>query len=404
MIDRVSALSAERRYGEDADAEGRVAAGRVGRIEVHEDPADALPAWGELEALAPVSAYQTRKWLLPWIDIVGRANGVTPMIVVARGAHDIPIALFPFGVVQQGRVRVVQFLGGRDSNSNLGLIRPGTSFDHADIVALLRATAHTARLKPDAFVLLNQPVRWEGITNPLALLAHQPSPSEGHSASLDPGTTDFVAARLSGEARKKLRRKRKKLAELGAVSHIVARTAHDVAAILDVFFAQKLERFRRKKISSDFEAPEARRFLTQACLEGLAAGTPAIELHALAAGERIVAVYAGTPHRRRFHAMVNSFDPTPEIARTSPGDLLLMSMMQMMCERGYDTFDLGIGEARYKSSWCDQTEPLVDTLYGVTLKGRAYVLSESVRLRAKRAIKQNKWLWDHAQKLRALLG
>ncbi len=404
MTDQASVLPAERRFGNRAGVDRREAARSLGRIEVYENPADALFAWTELEAIAPASAYQTCKWLVPWIETVGRSSGVCPIIVVAFGTNNSPVALFPFGIVQQGSVRLVNFLGGRNSNSNLGLIRPDTQLDQSDIVSLLRATAHKTRLKPDAFVLSNQPRSWEGVPNPLALLQHQRSPSECHSATLDLNGANFVDERLSADARRKLRKKRKKLSELGPVSHIVASNPDDVVRIIDAFFAQKLGRLRQKNISSDFEAPETRQFLLRTCLDGLASGNPAIELHALAAGDRLVAVYAGTPHRGRFHAMINSFDSDPEIARTSPGDLLLMSMMQTMCDRGYEAFDLGIGEARYKSSWCDQSEPLLDTLYGVTLKGHAYVLSESARLRLKRYVKQNKWLWKAVQKLRETLG
>jgi CelD/BcsL family acetyltransferase involved in cellulose biosynthesis len=403
MTDQPSVLRAGRRFGERAGVYRREAACSLSRIELYEDPADALLAWTELESIASASAYQTRKWLLPWIEIVGRPNGIRPMIVVARGANDSPVALFPFGIVQQGGVRLVNFLGGRDSNLNLGLIRPDAQLDKSEIVWLLRAAARKARLQPDAFVLLNQPECWAGIPNPLALLQHQRSPSECHSATLDSNGADFVDERLSADARKKLRKKRKKLSEIGPVSHIVASNPDDVERIIDTMLAQKLERFRQKNISSNFEAPEARRFLLHSCLDGLAAGNPSVELHALLAGDRIVAVYAGMLHRGRFHAMINSFDPEPDVARTSPGDLLLMSMMQMMCDRGCKTFDLGIGEARYKSAWCDQTEPLLDTLYGITLKGQAYVSRESVRLRLKRYVKQNEWAWTAVQKLRTKL-
>ena len=401
MTDQAFALPVDHRLRESAGVDLRAAAGRFGRIEAYENPADALPAWGELEAVAPASAYQTRKWLVPWIETVGRPSGICPMIVVAYGANDVPVALFPFGIVQQGGVRLVNFLGGRDSNSNLGLIRPDTQLDRSDLVSLLHAAARKARLQPDAFVLSNQPRSWEGVPNPFALLAHQRSPSECHSATLIPNDgASLVNERLSADSRKKFRKKRKKLSELGPLSHIVASNPDDVARIIDAFFAQKLERFRQKNIASDFAAAETRQFFLRTCLDGLGSGQPAIELHALAAGDRIVAVYAGTPHRGRFHAMINSFDPDPEIARTSPGDLLLMSMMEKMCERGYQAFDLGIGEARYKSSWCDRSEPLLDTLFAITLKGRAYVLRESARLRLKRYVKQNKWAWTAVQKLR----
>jgi CelD/BcsL family acetyltransferase involved in cellulose biosynthesis len=404
MTDQASGLLGDRCFTKRTGVERRETARGLGRIDVYENPSDALFAWTELESIAPASAYQTHKWVLPWIETVGRRSGVYPMIVVVHGTNGSPVALFPFGIVKQRSVRLVNFLGGRDSNSNFGLIRPGTQLDKYGIVSLLRAAAQKARLKPDAFVLTNQPRSWEGVPNPIALLQHQLSPSECHSATLDPNGEHLVDERLSADTRKKLRKKRKRLSELGPVSHIVASNPDDVTRIIDTFFAQKLERFHQKHISSDFEAPEAREFLLRACLDGVESGKPTIELHALAAGERIVAVYAGTPHRGRFHAMINSFDAAPEIACTSPGDLLLMSMMQMMCERRYKSFDLGIGEARYKSSWCDQSEPLLDTFFSVTLKGRAYVLSESVRLRLKRYVKQNEWAWKAIQKLQKRLG
>lgn len=397
-------LAGDRRVGERSGAGRRSALRNLGRIDVFEDPHQALAAWEELENVASASAYQTRRWLLPWIETVGRPAGVCPMIVVAHAKNGSPVALFPFGIVQSGRLRLVHFLGGRDSNTNLGLLRPGVQFDTADIVSLFRAAAVKARLKPDAFVLSNQPETWEGLPNPLSILKNQRSPSECHSATLGPNGEAFVAERLSADARKKLRKKRKKLAEWGPVLHVVARTPEEVLRIIDAFFAQKLERFRQKNISSNFENDESREFLTAACLSGLESGSPAIELHALKAGDRIVAVYAGTPHRGRFHAMINSFDPDPEIARTSPGDLLLMSMMEMMCNREYKAFDLGIGEARYKSSWCDRSEHLFDTLLGVTLKGRLHVASESARLRGKRFIKQNPWAWNAYQRFRSFLG
>src|SRR3972149_1327026 len=176
MTDQVPVLPAQGYSGERVGVEGREVSRRIGRIEIYEHPAEALSVWTELEAIAPASAYQTHKWLVPWIETVGRSSGVCPMIVVARGINDLPIALFPFGIVQKGSVRVVHFLGGSASNSPLGLPRPGKKLDGFDIFSLSRAPPRKARLRPDAFVLLNQPRNWEGVEDPLTLLRHQPSP------------------------------------------------------------------------------------------------------------------------------------------------------------------------------------------------------------------------------------
>ena len=78
MADQAFALPVDHRPRDTAGVDARPAAGSLGRIAVYEHPADALPAWGELEAVAPASAYQTRKWLVPWIETIGRASGVHP--------------------------------------------------------------------------------------------------------------------------------------------------------------------------------------------------------------------------------------------------------------------------------------------------------------------------------------
>ena len=94
---------------------------------------------------------------------------------------------------------------------------------------------------------------------------------------------------------------------------------------------------------------------------------------------------------------------TPEIARCSPGEVLLSLLVESKCRQGLKAFDLGIGEGRYKSTWCDRAEPLFDTLVPLTAKGRIFVMAEAARRRLKRVVKQNERLWKLAQDLRARL-
>jgi CelD/BcsL family acetyltransferase involved in cellulose biosynthesis len=115
---------------------------------------------------------------------------------------------------------------------------------------------------------------------------------------------------------------------------------------------------------------------------------PWLEFHALKLGERIVATYAGAAHRGHFTCLVNSFDNDPKIAKSSPGDILLMRLVADQCDRGRKWFDLGIGEAHYKASYCDVTIPLCDIVIGIGLTGRVCGICASLLLRAKRMIKQ----------------
>ncbi len=369
-------------------------------VEVFTYTAPALEFWALLEECASMPVYQTRRFAVPWLDTMGQAAGMTPMIVLIRDAYGNPAALFPFGVKDLGGIRRVEFLGGTDSNSNFGLMRPDVRFTGGQISALLHKAAMDSGLAPDAYILSNQPEYWDGLANPLATLPKQPSPSQCHSAELMLDSEAFQKKHLSSEARRKLRSKRRKLEEKGPVSLITARNREEAERLLEAFFAQKLQRFDEKNIKSGFDSLAARRFFERCCVSRIGQRDASVELHGLLAGDRIVATYGGGLHRGRFHGMINSFDPDPEIARYSPGDLLLGLLMEAKCRQGLHIFDLGIGEGRYKSTWCDHAEPLFDSFMPLTLKGRVFVWADAARRRLKRSIKQNVWAWNFAQHVR----
>ena len=76
-----------------------------------------------------------------------------------------------------------------------------------------------------------------------------------------------------------------------------------------------------------------------------------------------------------------------ETARFSPGEILATSIIRRQCELGREVFDLGVGDARYKRSICDQVETLVDMCVGVTARGRVYASLHAGAVGVKRRIK-----------------
>ncbi|MDF2117149.1 GNAT family N-acetyltransferase [Roseiarcaceae bacterium H3SJ34-1] len=372
------------------------------RLELHTAPASAMDAWAELEELALASVYQTRRWLLPWIEAVCPVIGMTPLLTIARDPSGVPLALLPLGVSVSRGLRLVQFLGGTDSNANLGLFRPGFAPPRKDLIAILFQAAHASKLNPDAFVLANQPLTWEGAPNPFAAISRQDSPSFCYSTALPGDFESFIKERLSADTRKKLRAKQRKLAEIGPVLHCKAETEAEVEAFLDAYFEQRQRRFAQMNITTNVRNKVAIDYFRRSCLP-TGGEAVAMELHALKAGDRIVAIYGGGIHRGRFHGMINSFDMDPQVARSSPGDLLLAKLIEEKCREGLTRFDLGIGEGRYKHAWCNEAEPLFDTLVGLSGAGQAFVFMEKTRRRAKRMIKQSEWAWPMAKRIRASL-
>ena len=369
----------------------------ISSIEAHASWQSVADEWRFLEEACLISGYQTRKWATPWLRTVGSALGLEQLLIVGRDENGSPAALFVLTVSPGGRIRVASYAGGRDANINMPLVRPDVLLDRSAVYRMLTEGSRNAGV--DAFSLLNQPQQWAGATHPLAHLPQQPSPSLLHGTYLPEGS-EAITGQMNGDARKRMRWRLRKLEDVGPVGFIQAKTRDEIVSVVDAFRRQKKVRIEAMGVSNGFDIDLVAAFIEEAAL----ADDPGMELCALMAGDRVVAMYAGVLHAGCYHAMVNSYDTDAEVARTSPGELVTIRLLESLCDRGVSAFDLGVGEAAYKDRWCDRHEPLFDSMIGVTAKGKAYALACSTRQSVKRQIKQSEWLWPLAKKIRARLG
>ena len=376
-------------------------AGRF-RMEIITCMAAAAPIWLELErGAALASPYQRYTWASSWQESVGRAEGATPHIVVGRDHAGRVSFLWPLCRTRLGPLSIARFFGGKHSNANFPLWRPevASSVTVRDVVAALDDIARSDR-SVDMLVLLNQPKSWGLVSNPLALLPHDESPSKVCYGAL---SADFEAMhrdRVSSSTRKKLRQKERALAKHGDVRYWRVRSPEDAHRVLEVFFAQKAERMRQLGIANAFADPGVREFVEAAATRpDPNTGEPPIELYAAAVGDQIVATFAGVVSDRRFCGMFNSMIMN-ELSNESPGELLLDNVVRMACERGLDTFDLGIGEAGYKRAFCNETDTLFDTVVPLTVRGKLAAPLWRGQLNVKRRIKHSPYALQTVEAVR----
>ena len=169
---------------------------------------------------------------------------------------------------------------------------------------------------------------------------------------------------------------------------------------LDAFLAQKAAQARRKGERDLFARAQVRdllRRLTQG-------DTPLMEMHALLAGARVVAVFGALRSGPRLSGLIVGYDSEPEIAAASPGEWLLIEVARDAIARGLTTLDLGVGDSRYKREICEVEERLHDTGFGVTALGR---LAAPAYLGARAAMgwmKRRPQLLRRLQRLRQAFG
>jgi len=385
--------------GDSARSRAEAAGRPFASVEVLTDVESARSVWVEIGAHAIASPYQSFEFALQWSQTIGAACGVAPWIVVARDQAGAVRALLPLGRFRRGPIRWAGFLGGRLANFQMGLFRGDVAWTRADIEALLREAA-LARPGIDAFVFANQPFMWGGSPNPLASLGGgRPSPSCAYSSALPGSYSIWRDAHLSKATQKKLRKKARRLGEIGPVAHSRATRADQVRDVIEAFLPQKRARMQALGLPNEFDGEP-----TIALLTRLSGGEASVlELHALRAGERIVATFVGLSDGVRLSGLFLSHDMDPLVAASSPGELLIMEVVRDAMERGLQSFDLGVGEARYKNHCCETAEALFDSALAVSAVGRVAAALFFAGRGVKQRIKRSPRLYRLATRVRRYL-
>lgn len=366
--------------------------GQIARFAIFDDIEAAEVPWRALEHGDTLcTPYQRYDFLKAWQTHVGAPAGVMPFIVAGFNAAGLPLFLLPLGARRGAGATVLEFLGGKHANFNMGLWRreAAAQVSTGDLNAMLAQIAGRA----DMLVLINQPLTWNGATNPLALLPQQRSANFGFSGSLAPDFEALLRARTNANTRKKMRKKERALADLGTVRFERVQCPNEIRRVLDAFFKQKSARMRAIGVADVFAEPGVRRFIEAAATERLEQSEPTIELYALSVDDIIVATMGGIVGGGRFCAMFNSILPG-RYAVESPGEQLIVNLVRQCCERGLDTFDLGIGELRYKQLFCEDAEPLFDNYLPLSPSGRLLATGYKIGAAIKRGIKQHPQLWS----------
>ena len=368
-------------------------------IRIVSDFAGIEPEWRALEADCVMSAYHCFDWLKRWHAHVGKHECAE--LILAVGEKDGAVAfILPIGIWRIGPLRVARWLGGKLNNYNFGLWR-ADCYSSMPAGALRDCLTDIARLSHiDAFELLNIPENWAGHRSPFLDLAHTPSPSNSYVMDLDADFDTLHAKHRSSKGRRSQRKKLERLMEAGdvAISHSV-----DADAALDVINAtieQRSERAADAGIPNAFVQAGVASLFRETVAESAGDAEPVMDTHFLAVDGIIRATYVGGVKNGRYSCALNSFRHD-DLTYLSPGDLLLTEVIHYCCERGLTQLDLGIGEMRYKTSWCEP-DPLIDCIIPITVSGRLHARMQSLLQAAKRTIKGNTVLWQMVLRLRRL--
>lgn len=374
----------------------------VAGITLYESFEAAEPVWRAFEARATGTAFQSFDWLSAWYTHVGKALGIEPAIaVVARQGE--PVLLAPLGIERRSGLRVLVWLGGKLADYKAPLLATDYAA-HMDGEAFQCLWRRLRRALPrhDLVMLKSQPVTLGApsapVANPFASLPGAPAPDAAYLFDLPPDFETF-SQRYRAETRRIDRAKLRKLEAKGEVTFRHAETPDEMISMVEGILARKAEQLAAQGITSIFDDPDY-----------LAAWH---DLAALPADRRLLdvaelrldgAFLSGSiSHVRHGHStlMVHTYDAT-KFPRLSPGRLHLLKHLQSSMERGITVYDLSVGHAPYKESFCDVPMEMRHSIMGASLYGYPVALVLRAALSAKRHIKANPRLMALLRKLRSL--
>ena len=297
--------------------------------------AELIGRWRQIQALNPDLA---SPFFAPEFALAAADQTPGCKVVVARDGGKVA-GFFPFqsgSLGRQGAIdRVFLSLGvacpvGRNLSERHGLIAmPGFNIDPLALLEAGRIYAWDFHRLP-----LTQPV----------LLPFRTGVSDWHRIDLTGGYADFVE-RMAAKGSRFLPQTAMKARQLTR-DHGPLRFETDVTdpRLIDTVLAWR-ERYHESVRAIDgMDRPKTRAFLST--LQKMSSESFSGQFSLLYAGERLAAGHFGLANKNEMAYGFLGYDD--ELARYSPGVILLLRLIETAAARGIGRFDLGTGEQRYK--------------------------------------------------------
>ena len=176
---------------------------------------------------------------------------------------------------------------------------------------------------------------------------------------------------------REVRRKSKKLEQVGLLTFLEAQTNAEVDAAMETLVAFRTARFSDLGRKDALLDPRVVSFYK--ALADRSVAQPTGRLFTLRAGEMPVAVVYGFSHKDVFTLIAPAITTCKRTQSGSPGLVALYRMLQWSSDNGYAVFDLSVGSLFYKSRFDAETVELFEYQQALTPLGLPAVAEAALR-------------------------
>ena len=360
------------------------------RLRVFTDMEAVKPIWAGLEATGVSTVYQSFVWCRVWLQRVGKARNISPLIVVAENAFGQTMFILPLQFRSKFGVRIVEAMTAPQSAYAFGLFAKSFladaahkwfEFHFSDVVDILP--------QHDVFKLHDLPKTIAGFHNPLLAVRNFGAANQSHIMALQPNYQALLEQKRSAESRRSIRKRDAKLRAAGTLVFDLPASFEERKATVETMLAHQKMRLAEAGVHNVFDDVE-QQFIVDLIHTQTSEGQ-FLRPYRLTLDGKIVAVMLGAYRHGIYWALISSLAPG-DIRKYSPGDFALRSMIKNLCEDGTRDLDFSAGDTAYKGHWSDQHIPLYFIVRANSFVGLFAAAFMVVREKCKRAAKQTPML------------
>lgn len=323
--------------------------------------------WRHFESDCDHFVFQCYDWISHWQFAVGeRQLHIQPTIIIVTD-EDKLVALFPFGIRRILGVKILEFLGGAQSDYNAPLVNP----KYIEVNELEKIWKAIEKILPpyDVRLFSRLPENLNYVANPWPVIWGAKLTSIAYAACLSQ-TIEIFEKRVSPRIRADSKRQLKRLSILGKPEFSFAE--HEIAhcKIINAMIEQKRDRYRKTGVRDIFSEPTTQDFYRN--LWGKLGESGRIHVSALTLNGVVLATHWGAIYGDRYYWLMPTY-AGGEWAKYSVGRLLLENAMRWATENSLKMFDFTIGGEEYKKLWCDQQLLIYDRVDYFSPIGMAFV-------------------------------
>jgi len=325
--------------------------------------------WKSLENKCENYIFQNYEWLAYWHQTIGAKNQNIKPVIIILSKKNVPIALFPFGIRKYFGARVLEFLGGDQSDYNSPIIKP----EYSSINKIKKILNIIENYLPPHDVRLFNKLPSEINQNNHAIINIWKCRYDYDSyAAILPNKWDVYYNNISPKIRNDSKRQLKRLSKFGTPKFLIASNQEEYDYFIDNMFDQKRQRYKKTGARDILSFNSTQKFYRG--LPSQLKDSSAVHLSVLELNNEILATHWGVIYNNRYYFLLPTYADN-EWAKYSTGRLLQQRIIEWAIISKLKIFDFTIGNEQYKKIWCNYNMKIYSHIKIISIFGLFFMLN-----------------------------